>query len=230
MNPRKSQRTSDQFLLENVILNNGGLKAGTSYYVQGNYAGIRGRLEKLCQGKAICRQAEKGWMVTPEVDIPVPVPPPAITIPAAMVTRKTIEDVVRYLQTQPLGSRCGMTQGPKNNAHLWDEFRQRGLRVTHEGLFGNRIITSVAHDDARVEALKVYKASKRTTEQYLIGRIKKTFGIAKNTPTYVQGNRTTLVRQLIRYVGSGNYSITEVKSDPRGPGHIVTVRIPIAAG
>ena len=212
-----------------MILKNGGLIAGQSYYVEGTYAGIRGRLRRLCKGQASSDQSGNGWMITPKVDIPVPHPPTPITIPVGMPTRATIEQVVAFLKTRAAGSQCGMTAGPKINRHLTGEFTQRGIRVSCEGPFGNRIITLVAVDNFRVEQLKAYKGSKRTTDQYLIGTIKKNGGIPANEPTYVQGNRTTLVRQLINYVGPHNYSAKEVKEgeDQRGPGWIVTVKIPI---
>lgn len=180
-----------------------------------------GRLGSKMVGK------DKGWMVTPVADVAVPAPPSAIVIPPALAARKSIADVVAYLRIRPPGSQCGMTQGPKTNLHLHSEFMQRGIQVSYVGPYGNRIVTLVAINRSRTKSLKKYKASKRTKNQYLIGQIKKQGGIPANTPTYVQGNRTTLVRQLLKYVGTGNYCAKQALEDPRGPGWIVTVKVPI---
>lgn len=205
-----------------------GLKAGSTYYVEGNYQGLRGQLNRHCgiPGSKTSKK-DKGWLMTPITDIAAPTAPAAILIPAEMETRKTIAKVAAYLRTRPAGSQCGMTGGTKDRKHLHGEFRQRGVHVSYTGPHGNRIITLVKVDETRSKQIKAYIASKRTSDQYLIGTIRKNSGLPANTPFYVQGNRTTLVRQLLKYVGPNNYSAKQVKADPRGPGWVVTVKIAV---
>lgn len=225
---RKSQRTSATFTFSSVLKAHGGLKGGTTYYIEANYGGLRKQLNRHCGmlGSKTSKK-DKGWLVTPIADIEVPRAPATITIPASMETRKTIGEAAAYLRTRPAGAQCGLTGGPKDRKHLHGEFRQRGVHVSYTGLHGNRIITLVKLDEARPKRIKAYIASKRTSDRYLIGTIRKKCGLPANTPFYVQGNRTTLVRQLLKYVGPNNYSAKLVRDDPRGPGWIVTVKIAV---
>ena len=225
---KRSRRASDTFLFANVLKVNGVLKAGTPYYVEGGYGIVRANLKRYC-GRLGSKMVgkDKGWMVTPIADVWPRIPPVPIVVPPDLTTRESIDAVADYLRTRPAGSQCGMTKGPPTNQHLNGEFLQRGVRISFKGAYGNRIITFVRLDNSRVEGLKGYKGSKRTTNKFLIGEVKKAGGIPANTPTYVQGNHTTLVRQLLKYVGPNNYSANKTVDVKRGPGWIVTVKVPI---
>jgi hypothetical protein len=88
--------------------------------------------------------------------------------------------------------------------------KQRGVIVTIEGEVGNWVATFVEESDKRVKRLKKYKKSKRDplVETYLM-KNRKQLLVRGGDPIYMEGNHTTLVRQIGRAGYTGHYSVED---------------------
>jgi hypothetical protein len=108
------------------------------------------------------------------------------------------------------GKQATLRIGLSNRSSAALDAKQRGVIITIEGEVGNWVATFVEKTDKRIKRLKAYKKSKRDplVETYL-WKNRKHLLVRGEDPIYMEGNHTTLTRQ-IRHAGyTGHYSVED---------------------
>lgn len=139
-----------------------------------------------------------------------------------LISFKTINDCVQYLKPLPLGSKCILTGGPFLSTRSRDQFRRRGLNVLLDGEHGTRTVTSVGIDTTLLDKYSAWRKSKdkdglRITLSEAGGK-----DLLPGKSVFANGTHATVIRELRKAYGAGNYSCSKSEHPKYGVGWLVT--------
>lgn len=139
----------------------------------------------------------------------------------------TVSACVAYLKPIGKGARCILTGGPHAYGKVRIAFLHRGVTVTHEGPYGNRIIAFRELTDQVTEALRRDRAMPLGATQFFNYIWEK--GISPGDKVFVQGYHRTLVGDIERTIGVGNYKLNKTVDPTHGKGWNLTYLTPEVA-
>jgi hypothetical protein len=138
-----------------------------------------------------------------------------------LISFKTINECVQYLKPLPTGTQCILTGGPFLGSKSRAQFLQRGFDVKLDGKHGERTVTGIGIDTTRVDKHSEWKSSKdkdglRITLGEAGGKV-----LLPGQSVFANGTHATVIRELRKAYGAGNYSCVKFEHPKYGVGWLV---------